>query len=202
MRNLLILTMAGSAMLLSACAEETYFFDSQPMNESILTPVVGAAVNQNIAAQIAYGEGRLRDLAAAFAAETDDTVTFAFDSAALDATARAAVDTQIAWLKRNEGVRMSVTGHADAVGPNDYNYRLGLRRAKAVVNYMAANGVSRSRLDELVSRGENDPLIPTEQRERRNRRVVTTVAGLDRQFVGFGMDGRKALTIYRGYIGQ
>lgn len=195
MRKLPALTLAATATMLSACS-------TQPAGWDALTPLYGEAVRQNIAAQIAYGEGRLRDLAAAFQAETDEMVTFAFDSAVLDSTARAAVDTQVAWLRRNPGVRMSVTGHADLVGPDGYNYRLGLRRAQAVVNYMVANGISRNRLDELVSRGENDPLIPTEQRERRNRRVVTTVAGLDRQFVGFGMDGRIAQAIYSGYIGN
>lgn len=195
MRKLPALTLAATATMLSACSNE-------PAGWHPLSPLTGEAVRQNIAAQIAYGEGRLRDLAAAFQAETDEMATFAFDSAALDSTARAAVDTQIAWLRRNPGVRMSVTGHADLVGPDGYNYRLGLRRAQAVVNYMVANGISRDRLDELVSRGENDPLIPTEQRERRNRRVVTTVAGLDRQFVGFGMDGRIANAIYGGYVGN
>ena len=195
MNKLPALTLAAAAMTLSACSYETA--GTYP-----LSPLWGEAVRQNIAAQIAYGEGRLRDLAAAFAAETDEMVTFAFDSAVLDASARAAVDTQVAWLRRHPGVRMSVTGHADLVGPESYNYQLGLARARAVVNYMVANGIERNRLDELVSRGENDPLVPTEQRERRNRRVVTTVAGLDRQFVGFGMDGRIANAIYSGYVGQ
>ena len=195
MNKLPALTLAATAMMLSACTE-------QPAGWSPLSPLYGEAVRQNIAAQIAYGEGRLRDLAAAFEAETDEMATFAFDSARLDGTARAAVDTQIAWLRRHPGVRMSVTGHADLVGPDNYNYRLGLRRAQAVVNYMVVNGIARNRLDELVSRGENDPLIPTEQRERRNRRVITTVAGLDRQFVGFGMDARIANRIYTGYIGE
>ena len=195
MKKLPALTLAATAMMLSACAEE-------PAGWEPLSPLYGEAVRQNVAAQIAYGEGRLRDMSAAFQAETDEMVTFAFDSARLDSTARAAVDTQIAWLRRHPGVRMSVTGHADLVGPDGYNYRLGLRRARAVVGYMVANGIARNRLDELVSRGESDPLIPTEQRERRNRRVVTTVAGLDRQFVGFGMDGRIAHAIYRGYVGE
>ena len=195
MKKLPALMLAATATMLSACTNET-------VGSSLLSPLYGEAVRQNVAAQIAYGEGRLRDMSAAFQAETDEMVTFAFDSATLDATGRAAVDTQVAWLRRHPGVRMSVTGHADLVGPEDYNYRLGLKRARAVVNYMVASGISRNRLDELVSRGENDPLIPTEQRERRNRRVVTTVAGLDRQFVGFGMDGRIAHGIYRGYIGQ
>ena len=195
MNKLPALTLAATAMMLSACSHETA--GTYP-----LSPLYGEAVRQNIAAQVAYGDARLRDLSAAFAAETDEMVTFAFDSAVLDPTARAAVDTQIAWLRRHPGVRMSVTGHADAVGPEGYNYGLGLARARAVVNYMAANGIARNRLDELVSRGEHDPLVPTEQRERRNRRVVTTVAGLDRQFVGFGMDGRIAHSIYSGYIGQ
>lgn len=200
MNKLMTLALAGSAMVLSGCTQDLFFVPG-PAGQHPHSRLTGTAIQQNIAAQTDHGSGYLRDLGAAFRAETDDTVTFAFDSARLDGPARAAIDTQIAWLQRHPGVRMSVTGHADLVGPDGYNYRLGLDRARAVVAYMVQGGIARNRLDELVSRGENEPVIDTAQRERRNRRVVTTVAGLDRQFVGFGMDGRKALTIYRGYLG-
>lgn len=192
--------LAGAALLLAGCSDDI-FFPPGPAGQTAYSAFNGAAVEQNIAAQIAYGEERVRDLSAAFRAEAEERATFPFDSARLDPTARAALDTQIAWLRRHPDVRMSVTGHADLVGPEGYNYALGLARARAAVGYMVRNGIARNRLDQLVSRGENDPLIPTAARERRNRRVVTTVAGLDRQFAGFGMDGRKALGIYRGYIG-
>ena len=94
---------------------------------------------------------------------------------------------------------MSVTGHTDAVGTESYNDRLGLQRARAVINYLVRRGVSRSRLDALESRGESDLLVKTENRERRNRRAVTEVAGFVINYVGTGMDGRKAEAIYEAY---
>lgn len=191
-----------AAVLLLAGCTEAAFFTPGPAGQHPHSALTGAAVRQNTKAQIAYGAERLRGLSAAFRAETDEMATFPFDSARLDPAARSALDSQIGWLKRHPGVRMSVTGHADLVGPERYNDRLGLARARAVVDYMIRNGIAGNRLDQLISRGENDPLIPTAERERRNRRVVTSVAGLDRQFAGFGMDGRKALVIYRTYLGE
>jgi len=90
---------------------------------------------------------------------------------------------------------MTVVGHADKVGTDAYNNRLGLRRARAVVAYLVSKGISCGRLDAVESRGE------TEERERRNRRAVTSVAGFESHYVGDGMDGRKAAALYRNYIG-
>ncbi len=98
-------------------------------------------------------------------------------------------------------MRMTVVGHTDLVGPNSYNQRLGLRRAQAVVRYMTSRGISRSRLDAVESRGEQDPVVETQDRERRNRRAVTSVAGFDRRFVGTGLDGKVAQRLYRTYVG-
>ena len=164
----------------------------------------GVANAQNFAAQEAYGHSnaRLRDLALDFAANTTDTVTFDFDRSSLDGTARAALDTQVAWLKKHPDVKMTIVGHADLVGSTGYNYALGLRRARSVLSYLARNGISRKRLAAISSRGETEPVVQTQERERRNRRVVTTVSGFIRGYVGEGMDGRIAHRIYGGYIGN
>ncbi len=82
-----------------------------------------------------------------------------------------------------------------------YNDRLGLRRARAVVAYLARHGISRGRLDAVESRGESDPVVQTEERERRNRRSVTSVAGFDRHYVGDGLDGEYAHRVYKLYTG-
>ena len=189
------LAVAAVAMTLSACATEEYEFEGP----GITGPAFGSAVLHNKAVQ-ADALAVLDGLEASFREQADEMVTFAFDSARLDAAARAAIDTQVAWLIQHPEVRMSVIGHADLVGPEPYNERLGLARARAVVDYMVARGISRARLDELASRGENDPLVATLGPERLNRRAVTTVAPLGRQFAPIGMDGRKALAIYRLHL--
>jgi outer membrane protein OmpA-like peptidoglycan-associated protein len=160
------------------------------------------ATAQNINAQIAYGDpaSRIRALNEAFRAAAQDTATFDFDSTALDSSARAALDQQVKWLKANQYVRMTVVGHADRVGTDDYNDRLGLRRARAVVAYLARHGISRGRLDAVESRGRREPVVQTEERERRNRRTVTSVAGFERHYVGDGLDGVYAERVYRTYV--
>ncbi|MDF1872261.1 OmpA family protein [Vannielia sp.] len=135
------------------------------------------------------------ELSRKFAAQAPTTINFAFNSAALDASARAALDQQAAWIARYPTVRFRVFGHTDLVGSNAYNKRLGLRRARAAVNYLVSRGISRSRLEAVASFGETQPLIHTQDRERRNRRTVTEVSG----FMGkrpFFQDGKYALFTY------
>lgn len=194
MRKIIITSaLLGGALLLGACAREA--------GGGGLSERFGQAVAINDARQVAYQSPNdyLIELNRLFAAETEPVVTFAFNSAALDGGAREALNAQAAWLRANPEVRMTVTGHADAVGSEPYNDRLGLRRAQAVVGYLAARGVARSRLDALESRGERDLVVDTPDRERQNRRTVTEVAGFVRNYVGTGIEGRKASTIYAVY---
>lgn len=106
---------------------------------------------------------------------------------------------QAQWIRQFPEIRFRVYGHTDAVGSEAYNKRLGLNRAHAVVNFLASQGISKDRLEAVVSFGETQPLIVTEGRERRNRRTVTEVSG----FVGSHptvLEGRYAEIIYREYI--
>jgi len=69
----------------------------------------------------------------------------------------------------------------------------------AVVNFLATQGIGKNRLEAVASFGEDQPLIVTEGRERRNRRTVTEVSG----FVSghpMVMDGKYAQIIYREYV--
>lgn len=138
-------------------------------------------------------------LAGRFAEEVPTTITFDFDSAQLDGEARATLDRQAHWIKQFPEVRFRVYGHTDAVGGATYNKRLGKRRAQAAVNYLVSRGISRSRLEALVSYGETQPLIVTQQRERRNRRTVTEVSGFLKRHPTV-LDGKYAQIVYREYI--
>lgn len=134
-----------------------------------------------------------------FAAEVPNTITFAFDSAVLDAAAQATLYEQAKWIRQFPEVRFRVYGHTDAVGSSSYNKRLGLRRANAAVSYLTSQGISRSRLEAVASFGEAQPVVVTSGRERRNRRTVTEVSG----FVGRHptvMDGKYAQVIYRDFV--
>jgi outer membrane protein OmpA-like peptidoglycan-associated protein len=139
------------------------------------------------------------DLAHRFADEVVTVVNFAFNSAALNPEAQRTLRQQADFIRQFPELTFRVYGHTDLVGSDAYNKRLGLRRAQAVVAYLVSQGVSRSRLEAVVSFGETQPLIVTEGRERRNRRTVTEVSGFvaDHPTV---LNGQYAEIIWRDYI--
>ena len=104
-----------------------------------------------------------------------NTVHFDFDRDLLDATAKAKLRRQAAFIRKYPDIRFAVTGHTDKVGNPRYNQALGMRRAQRVVAYLVALGVDRNQLQAMVSFGEDKPVVDVEDRERRNRRVTTTV---------------------------
>ncbi|WP_083599212.1 OmpA family protein [Shimia gijangensis] len=158
----------------------------------------GVATTNNT--QIQTGEKSYTiQLANRFATEVNSTINFEFDSYQLDEQARTVLRQQANWIRQFPEVRFRVYGHTDAVGSSQYNYSLGKRRANAVVRYLSTQGISRSRLEALVSLGKTQPLVVTDGRERKNRRTVTEVSG----FVSRNptvLDGKYAQIIYRDYV--
>lgn len=142
----------------------------------------------------------LEVLADRFAAEVPTTVTFAFNSAALEPEAQAILRQQAAFIRSFPEARFSVYGHTDLVGSAAYNQQLGLRRARAVVDFLVSQGIYRSRLDALVSLGETQPIVAIQTEDQRNRRTVTEVSGFVRSNP-LVVDGRYAQIVYRGYAG-
>lgn len=134
-----------------------------------------------------------------FNAEVPSTVNFDFNSAVLDANARATLDRQAEWIRQFPEVRFRIYGHTDKVGSNAYNQRLGKRRANAVVRYLVSRGIQRNRLEALASFGETRPVVDTQARERRNRRTVTEVSGFVRRHPTI-LDGKYAQVVYREYV--
>lgn len=134
-----------------------------------------------------------------FASEVPTTVNFEFNRATLDGEAQSILRRQADWIKQFPEIRFRVYGHTDLVGSNAYNQRLGMRRAQAVVSYLVSQGISRSRLEAVVSFGETQPLIVTEGRERQNRRTVTDVSGFVRSHP-MVLNGKYAQVIFREYV--
>ena len=65
---------------------------------------LGKAENNNLIVQAtnSYAAQRMVSMSTKFRASAPDTVTFEFDSAALDSEARRALDIQAAWLRANQ----------------------------------------------------------------------------------------------------
>ena len=105
-----------------------------------------------------------------------DTVLFGVDLSDIDPTARAILDGQATWLARYPNVHITVEGNCDERGTREYNLALGDRRANAAKNYLAARGVSPSRIS-TISYGKERPIATgsDEASWAQNRRAVTVV---------------------------
>lgn len=143
----------------------------------------------------------VQQLGMRFAQEVPNTVNFPFNSAVLDAEAQAILIKQASWIRQFPELQFRVYGHTDLVGSNGYNHQLGLRRARAVVAFFETQGISRSRLEALVSHGKTRPLIQTTNEERQNRRTVTEVSDFVKRHPTV-MNGKYAEVIFREYIGS
>jgi outer membrane protein OmpA-like peptidoglycan-associated protein len=82
----------------------------------------------------------------------------------------------IATVTARTAPDVSVTGHTDRAGSDEFNMRLSLDRAESVRDALVEAGLTVERI-EVTSHGENNPLIPTadDVSEPRNRRVEVTV---------------------------
>ncbi|MFA0085834.1 OmpA family protein [Vibrio sp. 10N.261.51.F12] len=83
-------------------------------------------------------------------------------------------------LKQHPTIRLSVTGHADATGGEEYNERLALGRAKQVKRYLSIFGLNPNRVD-TKSLGDELPLYEgdSEGVKLTNRRVSIEVLADD-----------------------
>lgn len=200
MRGQIKLTLAATSLLaLTACTDQKVFSSWYDEAGGYLNDgTFGNATTNNTLVQ----NGELSyaiNLNDRFAAEVDTTVNFEFNSAVLDETARATIAKQASFIAQFPEVRFRVFGHTDLVGSDSYNKTLGMRRARAVVDEMVRRGISRTRLEAVISEGETQPLVATQEPERRNRRTVTEVSGFIRNNPLI-MDGRYAEIIHREYI--
>lgn len=103
-----------------------------------------------------------------------NTVLFDTDNSHLDGLARETLDRQAAWLMTHPDVSVLIEGHADRRATDEYNLKLGRRRAAAVVEYFVSKGLTRSRFTGR-SFGEGKPVIAKTGDVQLNRRAVTVI---------------------------
>jgi outer membrane protein OmpA-like peptidoglycan-associated protein len=194
---------SGAAILgLSACSTETGGGSFHKAAGQQITEGFGRATANNIAVQNAKLQREMvKDLTRLFASQVPATINFAFNSAKLDSSAQAALRQQAAWIKAHPAITFRVYGHTDKVGGNAFNQRLGSRRARAAVKYLISQGVSRKKVDAVVSYGETRPLVLTEAENQQNRRTVTEVKGFYNPNGSGLLDGKFAVRIYNQYTG-
>lgn len=109
---------------------------------------------------------------AALPAELNN-VYFAFDSADITPQGRANIVATVREAQRKQIGQLTVVGHADRAGSEQYNQQLSAERAAAVAQELAAQGVPASRIRTQAA-GEADLEVPTPDGvpQPQNRRTV------------------------------
>lgn len=147
-------------------------------------PVAGGAAPAVVAAPAAAPVARASatNVAAAAPAQppamSDLVLRFEFGRSELTADARAALTGPAAELKASaRAFAFSVEGHADWVGNETFNEKLGLARAESVRKFLAEQYQIPDEKMTIVSYGEGRPVAANTTAEGRaqNRRVVVKV---------------------------
>jgi peptidoglycan-associated lipoprotein len=99
-------------------------------------------------------------------------VLFDYDQYDIRPDARPILDSVAAWMNSHRGVGITIEGHCDERGTNEYNLALGERRAKAAREYLSLLGVSPSRMS-IMTYGEEKPACTQSSEDcwQKNRRA-------------------------------
>ncbi len=103
-------------------------------------------------------------------------VTFATNSADISASFYRVLDSVALVIKEFDQTNVSIVGHTDSTGSDQYNQGLSERRAQSVSAYLQGRGVSPARLFNR-GMGESQPIASndTTSGRARNRRVEITL---------------------------
>lgn len=100
------------------------------------------------------------------------TVLFDFDRAEIRPDQVGKVQAAAQFLQQNAGIQITISGHADERGSQEYNIGLGDRRANSVRQALIERGIAPSRIN-TVSYGEERPVcrVSNETCWQQNRRA-------------------------------
>ncbi len=100
------------------------------------------------------------------------SIYFGFDQYQVTSDMEGRMQENISRAKALQQGRIKLEGNCDEFGTDEYNYALGLKRAKAVKDALVDEGVASRRIV-IVSYGESNPVCTTHNHlcYARNRRV-------------------------------
>ena len=101
-----------------------------------------------------------------------NNIYFEFDKSTLTPMAQDTLMRHAAWLRENADATITIEGHCDDRGTNEYNLALGDRRADSAKAFLVDLGIASSRLT-TISYGEERPLMKGQNEEAwsKNRRA-------------------------------
>jgi outer membrane protein OmpA-like peptidoglycan-associated protein/tetratricopeptide (TPR) repeat protein len=85
-------------------------------------------------------------LAAVTKPQVIENIFYDFDKASLRPESKKALDEMVQIMNDNPNIAIEMASHTDRIGSDEYNNSLSQRRAKSVVDYLVAHGISAERL--------------------------------------------------------
>jgi peptidoglycan-associated lipoprotein len=112
----------------------------------------------------------------AIAAIQQENIYFEFDKSTLTPVAQETLTRKAELLRKFPNLAVTIEGHADERGTNEYNLALGDRRAESAKAFLVQLGIEASRMT-TISYGEERPVCTehTEECWAKNRRGVFVV---------------------------
>jgi len=106
------------------------------------------------------------------AAFENEDIHFEFDSVRLTPEAQRILTRKAQWLKQHPAAAITIEGHCDSRGTNEYNLALGEGRAQSAKTFLVDLGIDPARIT-TISYGEERPLDPRQNEEAwaKNRRA-------------------------------
>ena len=180
-------TVAGSAVGLGV----GYWIDHN--SDSNTGKIVGASVGAAVGATTGALIGRKMDKAAAAAKEVEGAkvelvdvnglpavkvtfesgILFGFNSSSLSDEAKASLAEFAGVLKTTPDADVAILGHTDNVGSDKANQSVSEKRAKAVADFLIAQGTVSSQIKDVLGMSHTQPIASndTEAGKAQNRRV-------------------------------
>jgi outer membrane protein OmpA-like peptidoglycan-associated protein len=148
---------------------------------------VGTLLGAGVGAYMDHQESQLREQLSGTGIEVQrngndlvlnmpSNVTFSHDSDKISPQAASALTQVSATLNQYPETQLTVMGHTDSDGADNYNLDLSRRRAGSVSGFLIAQGVAANRL-ETQGKGESQPIASnaTEEGKAQNRRVELVI---------------------------
>lgn len=167
MKKIIITTAAISLLLFTGCAQNAPDLPGSSNNISDASALTGDTVSIN---ENAYGNesgGQSNSSSDGF-----QSVYFDFGDYGISSDMENAISKNVNVAGSAGGKQIKIEGNCDEFGTDEYNYALGLKRAKAVKDTMISQGINTSNMV-MVSFGESNPVCsdPTDSCYGKNRRV-------------------------------
>ena len=101
-----------------------------------------------------------------------ENIYFEFDKSILKQGSYLELDRLVNYLEKHEDFSITIIGHTDEVGTEEYNNKLSLKRADVVKSYLVVRKIEESRVTTLgQGEYENVEFGDSEQLRSKNRRV-------------------------------